>query len=164
MSISVTNMLKTALSKSSAKDQLATQQQSQGIKLPEDSSKLEKQLKSFISKLQSGASFITDVYRPISQSTAASSSTSVTKFTSTSDETAPSTSRDRNENESIVRTSKNKLAKTKSSEVSERSTSRKEAATTKQASNMPTFEDLMESEEFKTKTSLNFESDSDEDD
>jgi hypothetical protein len=54
-------MLKVALSKSN-KDQSSLSTQSQ-LKLPQDSSKLEKQLKSFVTKLQNGATLLPSVYR-----------------------------------------------------------------------------------------------------
>lgn len=57
---SISNLLKTALSKSSKENTPATQQNA--LKLPIDSSKIEKQLKSLISKLENGATIVTSVY------------------------------------------------------------------------------------------------------
>lgn len=65
-------MLKIALSKSSKEANAPNQSQ---LKLPQDSSKLEKQLKSFISKLQNGASLLPNVYRVESNSKEADSAT-----------------------------------------------------------------------------------------
>ncbi len=56
---SISNLLKTALSKSSKENTPATQN---ALKLPIDSSKIEKQLKSLISKLENGATIVTSVY------------------------------------------------------------------------------------------------------
>lgn len=56
----VSNLLRTALSKSSK--EAVTLQQQISMKLPTDSNKLEKQFKSLVSKLDNGAKLLTSVY------------------------------------------------------------------------------------------------------
>ena len=55
VNVSVANLLKTTLSKSN-KDQTGQTQLAQSLKIPTDSSKIEEQIKSLVSKLESGAS------------------------------------------------------------------------------------------------------------
>lgn len=178
-------MLKMALTKSSTKDQLALQQQSQSFKLPDDSSRLEKQLRTFIAKLQAGASFMPDVYRLVDDSTPASNTTTSTSY---EEKQAPTTNRTAD----IERGKWEKVSSSSStSETGERLTSRTttrptrneydferdeesgEKVTTKKpevkprgvpsssSSGLPTFEELMQSDEFNKKDQLNFESDED---
>jgi Bardet-Biedl syndrome 9 protein len=54
------NLLRNALSKSSSKD--ASQQVVSQLKMPNDSSRLEKQFKSLVSKFESGANLLSNVY------------------------------------------------------------------------------------------------------
>lgn len=60
MNTAVSNLMRIALSKSSK--EANTAQQSNQLKLPTDSSKLEKQLKSLISKFESGSSIVPTIY------------------------------------------------------------------------------------------------------
>lgn len=186
VSTSVTNMLKVALSKSSSKDQLALQQQSQTFKLPDDSSKLDKQLRSFISKLQSGASFVSDVYRLVDESSTATSTTLSemgegekqaarggnggnsgganlksqeikTEYTST---TTPRTSTRPQYN-----TTEHEYDYERDEESGEKMTRKpqvKPRGTGNKTGGMSSFEEFMQSDEFKGKDSLNFESDEDD--
>jgi hypothetical protein len=58
----VSNLLQIAVSKNSSKN-VSNLQQQISLKLPSDSNKLEKQLKSFISKLENGATLLSNVYK-----------------------------------------------------------------------------------------------------
>ena len=169
--MSVTNMLKMALTKSSSKDQI--QQQSLLLKIPEDSSKLEKQLKSFISKLQSGSSLVLDNYRPGESQSVITKNVSSSSF---EEERKPKSNRNNRieeDDESIKRSSERE----RRSKKEERIVTDESIGETKSSSrrlekleqpmraktDAPTFEELMESEEFKRKTKFNFESDDEND-
>lgn len=189
VSTSVTNMLKMALSKSSSKDQLALQQHSQTFKLPDDSSKLDKQLRSFISKLQSGASFVHDVYRLVDESTAATVAMSEmgvgekqtgsggnggganlksqeikTDYSST---TTPRTStRPPQYNTTELeydyeRDEESGEKMTRKPQVKPRGAGNR-TNSSRGVDGMSSFEEFMQSDEFKGKDSLNFESDEDD--
>ncbi len=62
MNAAVSNLLQIAVSKNSSKN-VSNLQQQISLKLPSDSNKLEKQLKSFISKLENGATLLSNVYK-----------------------------------------------------------------------------------------------------
>lgn len=173
--MSVTNMLKMALTKSSSKDQI--QQQSLLLKIPEDSSKLEKQLKSFISKLQSGSSLVLDNYRPGESQSVITKNVSSSSF---DEERKPKSNRNNRideDDESIKRSSERERERERRSKKEERIVTEESIGETKSSSrrlekleqpmraktDAPTFEELMESEEFKRKTKFNFESDDEND-
>lgn len=211
MSTSVTNMLKIALSKSSSKDQLLQQQQqSQAFKLPDDSSRLEKQLRTFISKLQAGATFMPGVYRVADDNAAAeasSKSTEIEKKPMASIRNSTDRRRDSDDDgvgrkkwdkmSSLVETGEQQAfsssqetkanTRTQNEYDFERDEESGEKMTTTTARKRPevkprgavgisggsigggggvggdgpTFEELMQSDEFKAKDKLNFESDED---
>ena len=175
--MSVTNMLRMALTKSSSKDQI--QQQSLLLKIPEDSSKLEKQLKSFISKLQSGSSLVLDNYKPGESQSVITKNVSSSSF---EEERKPKTNRNNRideDDESIKRSSERERDRDRErrSKKEERIVTDESIGETKSSSrrlekleqpmraktDAPTFEELMESEEFKRKTKFNFESDDEND-
>lgn len=165
-------MLKIALTKSSSKDQLQPSQNT--FKLPEDSSKLEKQLKSFITKLQSGSILAVDVYRPTETQTtnkipSSYSANEITELTPASSRVVSKENYNNLESEissskygSDIQTRTNEndrvaeLSKEPSRKVAEREHKKPFAS-----SDVPTFEDLMQSDEFKGKTQFNFDSDDD---
>jgi hypothetical protein len=60
VNVAVSNLMRTALSKSS-KD--SSNQFQLSLKLPVDSNKLEKQLRSFVTKLENGATLIPSIYQ-----------------------------------------------------------------------------------------------------
>ena len=62
----VSNLVRTGLTKSTKDTSSSSQQQQQQqiqLKIPQDSTKLEKQIKSLISKLENGSNIISSVYK-----------------------------------------------------------------------------------------------------
>lgn len=165
VAMSVTNMLRIGISKSSSKDQ-GSFQTTQGFKLPEDSSKLEKQLKSLISKLQTGASLQVDVYKPMSsQAVSEAAVGSVLKEEKSAGRAGGSrkSNQDWDAEERFLSSENSKaVVYERDSESGEQVTKKVVKKPVAKNNDIPTFEELMESENFTSKTSGNFESDEDD--
>lgn len=170
VSASVTNMLKLAVTKTSSKDQ--TNLQMQPLKLPQDSSKLDKQLKSFISKLQGGAMLITNVYKMEATETAEIMNVGSNNNNSSNvDEWESEKSGGRAKVAPQVKSRQGKTTTTTTmasygddEDTTSNQQFKNQQEQTKKAfgeSDLPSFEELMQSQEFKGKNQFNFDDDDD---